>query len=326
MRAPDFWTEDNATARLLGPAGAAYALAGRLRRAMTRPWQAPVPVICIGNLVAGGAGKTPVALSVIAQLRARDIAVHALTRGYGGSRSGPLRVEPENHGVEAVGDEALLLARAAPTWVAADRRAGAAAAVSAGAAALVLDDGFQNPSLRKDLSLLVIDGGYGFGNGRVLPAGPLREPVACGLARADALVIVGDDESGVRNRHAGTLPLLEARLEPAREAPDLVGRRVLAFAGIGRPGKFFASLAAAGAVVAETAAFADHHPYRPTEVEHLLARARAIEALPVTTEKDAVRLPRSALPEVQVFPVTVTWRDPAALAALLDRSLEHGQS
>jgi len=267
-----------------------------------------------------------VALSVIALLRTRGIAVHALIRGYGGSQRGPLRVEPGRHDAETVGDEALLLARAAQTWVAADRRAGAAAAIAAGAEALVLDDGFQNPSLRKDLSLLVIDGGYGFGNGRVLPAGPLREPIEDGLSRADALVLIGCDERSVLSRHGGKLPVLEARLEPACEAPDLAGRRVLAFAGIGRPEKFFASLADAGAVVAETVVFSDHHPYKPAEVDRILARARDNDALPVTTEKDGMRLPRSALEEVQLFPVAVTWRKPAALAAFLDRMLEHGQS
>ncbi len=174
MRAPEFWQSDGALARLLAPLGAAYGLAGRLRRARARPAACGVPVVCIGNLVAGGAGKTPVALAVAGRLQDQGRAVQLLTRGYGGRARGPLRVEPGRQGAAEVGDEALLLAARAPTWVARDRAAGAAAAVAAGAEVLVMDDGFQNPALAKDLSLLVVDGASGFGNGRVMPAGPAR--------------------------------------------------------------------------------------------------------------------------------------------------------
>jgi tetraacyldisaccharide 4'-kinase len=326
VRAPEFWREDALTARLLMPLAAAYALAGKCRRASTRSWRPPVPVICVGNLVAGGAGKTPVALSVIERLKARGIAVHALTRGYGGDQTGPLRVDPQRHDAKTVGDEALLLARAAPTWVAADRRAGARAGIAEGAEALVLDDGFQNPSLAKDLSLLVVDGAYGFGNGRVLPAGPLREPIAAGMARTDAVVLLGEDAFALARRYGDDRPWLQASLGPTRETPDLAGRRVIAFAGIGRPEKFFASLAEAGASLAETRSFDDHHPYSASELEEILTRAEAIDALPVTTEKDAKRLPEGALRRVAVFPVAVTWRDPAALTMLLDRVFDHGQT
>jgi tetraacyldisaccharide 4'-kinase len=259
-----------------------------------------------------------VALALIEALASRGIAVHALTRGHGGREAGPLRVDPARHGASDVGDEALLLAAQAPCWVARDRAAGARAAVAAGAGALVMDDGFQNPSLIKDLSLVVVDGAAGFGNGFRIPAGPLREPVARGLARADALVLLGEDRTGVGGLAAGR-PVLHARLEPADDAGDLAGRDVLAFAGIGRPEKFFATLEALGARLVERVAFPDHHPFRPEEVARLLERAGRAGALPVTTAKDAVRLPPEARAAVRILPVRAVWQDAAALGALLDR-------
>jgi tetraacyldisaccharide 4'-kinase len=282
-------------------------------------------VICVGNLVAGGAGKTPVALALAELLKARGVGVHILTRGYGGRLPGPLRVELEVHDAGDVGDEALLLAACAPTWVARDRLAGARAAAAAGAAALVLDDGFQNPALAKDLSVLVIDGTYGLGNGRVMPAGPLREAPGRALARADAVVLIGEDRAGIETWLGGR-PLLRAELVPAPDAPDLAGQRVLAFAGIGRPEKVFATLEACGAELVERRAFPDHHPYGRSELDALIARAAALDARPVTTEKDAARLPADLRAAVAVLPVVLRWGDPAAAARLLDRLSDHGKS
>jgi len=304
-------------AAALAPLGALYGLAGRRRMAAAEPHRAGAPVVCVGNLVAGGAGKTPVGLAVAAALRARGGAVHTLTRGHGGRERGPLLVDPARHGADAVGDEALLLAADFPCWVARDRAAGANAAVAAGAGAIVMDDGFQNPGLFKDVSLVVVDGAVGFGNGRLIPAGPLRERVADGLARADALAILGEDRTGVAALAQG-LPVLRGRLEPPPDSTGLRGRRVLAFAGIGRPEKFFATLEALGAELAGRVPFADHHPYRPAEVAALLERAAALGALPVTTAKDAVRLPADTRARVHVLPVTVAWEDPGALDRLLD--------
>lgn len=318
MKTPAFWYRPPGLAStLLAPLGSLYGLAGRRRLAGTVPRKVGVPVVCIGNLVAGGAGKTPVGLAVIAALQARGVAVHALTRGHGGREAGPLTVDPRRHTAADVGDEALLLAGAAPCWVARDRLAGAERAAAAGAGAIVMDDGFQNPALHKDLSLIVADGAVGFGNGRLVPAGPLRERVADGLARADALVILGEDRHGLAAM-AGGRPVLTARLEPNPEAAArLASRDVLAFAGIGRPEKFFATLEALGARIAERVPFADHHPYRPTEVAALIDRAAALGALPVTTAKDAVRLPSDLRAKIAVLPVSVRWADERALAALL---------
>ncbi len=326
MRAPDFWTEDGALAALLAPLGAGYDLAGRLRRALVPSVAADIPVVCVGNLVAGGAGKTPVVLALVETLTARGVAVHCLSRGYGGSSPGPRRVDAACDSAAEVGDEALLLARAAPSWVARDRAAGARAAAAAGARVLVMDDGFQNPALAKDLSLLVVDGAYGFGNRRVMPAGPLRETVARGLARADAVVLLGRDDRNLRAPLGARLPLLTARLAPRHGSENLVGHRVLAFAGIGRPEKFFATLAGPeggpggglGAELVETRAFPDHHPYSAAELRSLRARARSLDAILVTTEKDAVRLTPEQREGIETLAVAVVWDDPAALQALLD--------
>ena len=319
MRAPDFWTEDGALAALLAPLGAGYDLAGRLRRALVPPVSADIPVICVGNLVAGGAGKTPVVLALAAALAARGAVVHCLSRGYGGRAPGPRRVDAARDSAAEVGDEALLLARAAPSWVARDRAAGARAAAAAGARVLVMDDGFQNPALAKDLSLVVVDGAYGFGNRRVMPAGPLRETVARGLARADAVVLLGRDERNLGPTLGARLPLLTARLAPRPGSESLAGRKVLAFAGIGRPEKFFATLAELGAELAGTRAFPDHHPYRATEIRDLRERARALGAILVTTEKDAARLAPEQRDGIETLAVAVAWDDPAALQALLDK-------
>lgn len=316
MRAPEFWTARAGAGALLAPLGAAYALGVRLRRRWARSVRVPVPVVCVGNLVVGGAGKTPVALAVGAALRGFGHRVVFLTRGYGGRLAGPVLVDAARHQAEDVGDEPLLLARRAPTMVARDRVAGAVAAVAAGAEILVLDDGFQNPSLAKDMALLVVDGGYGLGNGRVLPAGPLREPAAEGIARADAVVVLGEDRVGAAALAAGR-PLLHARLVPDLDGLALAGQRVLAFAGIARPAKFFETVAALGCTLVATHAFADHHAYTPDEIMRLVEAAAAAGAVPLTTEKDHVRLSVAARPMVQMLRVAVEWREPERIQALL---------
>ncbi len=220
---------------------------------------------------------------------------------------------PRVHESSQVGDEALLLAAAAPTWIARDRVAGARAARGSGAKLLIMDDGFQNPTLHKDVSLLVIDGAFGFGNGRVIPAGPLREPASDGLSRADALVLIGADRAGIAAQAAGR-PLLRARLVPTAEsAARIAGRRVLAFAGIGRPEKFFASLRELDCELVAERPFADHHAYSRAEFEGLLADAARLDALPVTTAKDAARLPADLRRPVVVLDVRLVWDDEGAL-------------
>lgn len=312
MKPPRFWRTGGPLSVMLAPLGWGWAAGAALRGSFTTPWRAPIPVVCIGNLVAGGAGKTPVALSVAHRLSG----AHFLSRGYGGSLTGPVRVDPDHHDYLQVGDEPLLLARLAPCWVAQERAAGARAAALAGASCLVMDDGYQDPSIAKDISLLVVDGHVGFGAGRCMPAGPLRESLRCGLRRADAVVILGDDRTGAA-RQIGDLPILRGRLEPENETKAMAGRAVVAFAGIGRPEKFFHMLESQGAVLTERRAFPDHHRYSTTEIAHLIAAAEKGRAVLVTTSKDYVRVPAHQREHVAALSITVTWEDEAALMKVL---------
>jgi len=315
LQAPEFWAHDGILPRLLSPA-AAITTAVTARRVRRHGWRAPVPVICCGNVTIGGAGKTTVALDIGRRLVARGVAAHFLLRGYGGTVRGPHRVGPEDTAAD-VGDEALLLAAAAPTWVGGDRAASARAAVSSGAQALVLDDGLQNPTLEKDLSLLVVDGEGGFGNGRVLPAGPLREPLAAGAARCQAAVLVGPDAGAI----AASLPppVLRASLCAAPGVATWLGRSVFAFAAIARPEKFFTMLSQAGVVLAGRMAFPDHHAFTEGDLRRVLDEAAHCNAAPVTTPKDAVRLPAAHRGRIGVVGVSLVWDDPAELESLLAR-------
>jgi len=320
-RAPAFWRRGGGTLLpcLLSPFAA--AVAGVTAYRVSRPgWRAPVPVICCGNVTVGGAGKTTLALDLGRRLVARGHAVHFLLRGYGGTARGTHRVAPGDTAA-TVGDESLLLADVAPTWSGADRAASARAAVAAGATVLVLDDGLQNSTLHKDLSLLVVDGASGFGNGRVLPAGPLRESIAAGAARCQAAVLIGSDLAGAAAELPPSLPVLRAGLVPDAGVAALGGRKVLAFAGIALPGKFFGMLRDAGVVIAAAVPFADHHAYTDNELRLLLDQAARLDAVLVTTPKDAVRLPDDIRGQVHVVDVTLEWQDPAPLEALLARTM-----
>jgi tetraacyldisaccharide 4'-kinase len=307
MQAPDFWRRRGAVSTALLPASWLFDAVGRRRRARARPVSAGMPVLCIGNLVAGGAGKTPLTLALAEEIAGRGIAAAILTRGYGGNLAGPIAVDPAVHDFRAIGDEPLLLARAAPCIVARDRPSGAALARALGAQILLMDDGLQNPSLVQDLRLIAIDGGYGFGNGRVLPAGPLREALDRGLARIHGAVVIGADRFGLADRLGGRLPVARAVLVPQTDAARWCGRRVFAFAGIGRPQKFFDTLAALGAEIVATRSFADHHPYGEAEIAHLVQAAGAAGAAAVTTAKDGVRLPPSWRDRIETLDVVLRW-------------------
>ena len=313
MRPPEFWQHDNVLARLLSPLGWIYGASVAWKMRNTASSRSPATVICVGNLSVGGTGKTPVAVEIARLLIARGKKPFFLTRGYGGNHSGPLEVTPD-HAASDVGDEPLLLAQTAPVVVARNRRDGANFAVARGADTIVMDDGHQNFALVKDLSLVVVDGEAGFGNGYVVPAGPLREPVVQGLARADAVIITGDGTPDLGNF---AKPVLRSHLTHLE--PDIAGRRIVAFAGIGRPEKFFQSLKAQGANLLATLSFADHHTYTAGEIARLRSKARANNAELVTTEKDYVRLTPSEREGIRALPVRATFDNQPDLERLLDR-------
>jgi tetraacyldisaccharide 4'-kinase len=318
MMAPRFWADARPgwIARALGPLGAVYGEA--TARRMARPGvRASAPVVCVGNFTVGGAGKTPTAIAIAKLLRSLGERPAFLSRGHGGApRTAPLRVDSNRHRARVIGDEPLLLARVAPCWVGVDRVASARAAIAAGASVLVMDDGLQNPALVKDLAFAVVDVDARFGNGLCLPAGPLRAPVAAQMPFVHALVAIG--EGGSLESIAGDKPILRARLQPdAVAASRLIGRSVLAFAGIARPAKFFATLEGIGARLAATRVFPDHHRFTSREIEALLARATANAWLPVTTEKDHARIPPDLARAVAVLPVTLRFDAPEEATRLL---------
>ena len=324
MRPPGFWftspDRPDWRALALAPLGAVYsaATARRLRRS---GYRSRVPVICIGNLNLGGTGKTPTVIALHARLQAAGITAHIVSRGHGGSILGPVRVAQDRHSAAQVGDEPLLLAAFGPVWVAKDRAAGAQAAEAAGAEAIILDDGFQNPSLAKDVSLIIVDAVTGFGNGRIVPSGPLRESVAAGIARADAVLSVGENADQALFRRtwgeAISIPCLTGALRPLPTGMDWSGLPVLAFAGIGRPAKFFATLKSLGADLRSTKPLDDHQPLTETLMRRLEAEAKSHDAQLVTTEKDAVRLPAGFRKKVLTLPVRLELDDWSPLDARL---------
>ncbi|MFE1602822.1 tetraacyldisaccharide 4'-kinase [Methylobacterium sp. ID0610] len=316
MRPPGFWwsVPPALPARLLAPLGRLYGR--RVARRMARPGaEAPLPVICVGNVGLGGAGKTPTALAVAGLLREVGRSPAFLSRGYGGQLRGPVRVDPARHAAADVGDEPLLLARAAPTIVARDRVAGAALCAAGGAGVIVMDDGLQNPSLRKSWSVAVFDAAVGIGNGLPFPAGPLRASLAEHWPFIDAVLIIGAGAAGERvaaeaARHGRPVIRGSLRPDPAAAA-GLAGQPVLAFAGIGRPEKFFDSLRAIGADLRATRAFPDHHAYGAADLAALERDAARAGLRLVTTEKDRVRLPAGA--PVAVLPVSLRLADADAV-------------
>lgn len=327
MRAPRFWWQPSPSlpANLLRPVGLIYGsvAASRMKR---RGEQVELPVICIGNFTAGGAGKTPSAIAVATILDGTGESPAFLSRGYGGRLAGPVRVQPQ-HGAADVGDEPVLLSRTVRTIVSRSRPAGARLAYEIGATVVVMDDGLQNPSLIKDCVIAVVDGATGIGNGLPLPAGPLRAPMEAQWPLVDAVLVIGDGEPGRQialeaDEHGKRV--FTASLEPAPEAAEaLKGRRIMAFAGIGRPEKFFDTLHACGAIVDVTHAFPDHHPFKPEEVAALRQEAETLGLLPVTTEKDLVRIADAseAWPELTALPVRLRIENETGLRNLLMRRI-----
>jgi tetraacyldisaccharide 4'-kinase len=317
MREPGFWYRPASfKSHLLRPLGALYG-AIAARRLARKGIDAGIPVLCVGNYHGGGAGKTPTVLALASLLRELGETPVVLSRGYRGKLRGPIRVDPARHSAADVGDEPLMLSRNVPVVVARDRAAGVALAKSQRASVILMDDGFQNPAVAKDASLIVIDSARAIGNGQVMPAGPLRAPLAVQIERTDALVVIGEgsaaDAVAARVAARGK-PVWRAQFRPdGAVLAQLAGKRVLAFAGIGDPIRFFNTLNAAGVAVVRGRAFADHQAFRAREIDSLIAEARRDGLVLVTTEKDFVRLPDGAAGDILPFAVTLAFDDAAGL-------------
>lgn len=327
MREPGFWYRPRSPkSHLLSPLGALYG-AITARRMARKGFDAGIPVLCVGNYHVGGAGKTPTVLALTRLLRELGETPVVLSRGYGGRLHGPVMVDRMRHTAADVGDEPLMMVRDVPVAVARDRLDGVALAKSQGATVILMDDGFQNPLLLKDASLIVIDSERGLGNGKVFPAGPLRAPLKPQLSRTDALVLIGDGHAadGVATEIAARKkPVLRACLKPdAAAVAQLFGKPVFAFAGIGDPERFFRSLRASGVEVARTRPFADHHMFSQPELAALAADAQREQLMLVTTEKDLARLRGTkGVPEgIVPFAVQLEFDDPAALRQLISDHL-----
>jgi tetraacyldisaccharide 4'-kinase len=321
MKTPAYWQHKSMIAQCLRPLSWLYRAIHQWRMRKLPATSLPVPVICVGNITAGGAGKTPTVIA-LAQLLQREFGVqaHVLSRGYGGSCAHVTRVDAHAHSATEVGDEPLLIARVTPCWIARKRLDAAHAAMTSGASLLLMDDGLQNPTITKTASLLVIDGGFGIGNGYVLPAGALRESWQDVLSKASAVVMIGHDTQGLRARIPAQIPVFQAMIQPLRDAQtndDWMDTRVVAFAGIARPQKFYDTLRQLGVSLQETHDFSDHYAYTHEDVQRLINRAHALGAQLVTTEKDLVRIPKPYLAQVKALPVGLVWDDEAALVSWL---------
>jgi tetraacyldisaccharide 4'-kinase len=327
MRTPKFWYGQKISilSLLLTPVSWIYALTHATLLGIAKPWQSPIPVICVGNLTVGGHGKTPTALSICHILKSYNKSVHFISRGYKGSLNGPILVNPSSHSAIEVGDEPLLLSEIAPTWVSANREAGIRLAHKMGAEIIIMDDGFQNPSIKKDLSIIVIDGEVGFGNGHLIPAGPLREGINAGLSRANAVVIIGEDKKNLKStileinsyRSQKPFQVLTSRLEPDVGSNSFGKKKVLAFTGISRPEKFFNTLIKLGYDIVVKKSFPDHHQYTKKELANLHKTAQIENVQLITTSKDYVRLTMSQQKGISVLPVKIDWGNKVVLDSLL---------
>ncbi|MBR1600900.1 MAG: tetraacyldisaccharide 4'-kinase [Alphaproteobacteria bacterium] len=317
MKTPKYWQSNSLTSKFLSPFGAIYGFATQLRLRLKSPRKVSIPVICIGNITAGGTGKTPVSLSIAKLLTNEMYHPFFVSRGYGGKLQNVI-VNSKKHTAKDVGDEPLLLSKQAPVVVNANRYEAAQKAVEQGADVIIMDDGFQNPSLYKDLSFMVFDGNYGIGNGKIIPAGPLRETLENGRKRADAVIILGKDKHELAKRC--DLPMFSGHTEAIQTTIN--NQDVIAFAGIGHPQKFYHTLKQQGFNVVKTIDFPDHHFYTRDELENIINEAEQLNAQIYTTSKDFVKIPPLYSQDINVLEIAVVWDNPEELISFIKQKIQ----
>lgn len=317
MKTPEYWNKKNLVSNILLPLGCLYNLATKLNIRFSYPKSIGKPVICVGNLTAGGTGKTPVAISLAEIIQSLGKKPFFISRGYGGKLKGII-VDNQKHTATEVGDEPLLLSRQATVVVNPDRCQAACKAIENGADLIIMDDGFQNPGLKKDLSFLVFDGGFGYGNGRGIPSGPLRESLSDGLKRAQAVIIIGEDKHNL-SRQFGFLPVFKGKIVP--KPFKITNPDAIAFAGIGRPDKFYASMSETGFNLLKTIDFPDHHQYTQPELENLISLAKLQQAELYTTSKDFVKIPAELQKNFKVLEIGIQWENKPALIDFLQKRI-----
>jgi tetraacyldisaccharide 4'-kinase len=325
LKNPGFWKDKhNLYGVLLSPFSALYQFVTSQRERFTSSIKVNVPVICVGNIVLGGAGKTPVAIMIASALQEQGLNVHILSRGYGGKLKGPLLVDPFHHTAQKVGDEPLLLAKIAPTWVSKNKIEGAQAAIKAGAEIILLDDGLQNPTLYKDFSILIVNGEYGLGNERIFPAGPLRETAQSAFRKANIIIMMGKDRQFLEKKWRGNCPIFHGDLSPnMSDIQALKNKAIYAFAGIGHPEKFFTMLRNYGLHIIAEKAFPDHYPFKHKDLKELRTQANQFKAQLVTTEKDFLRLPQEEHQDIKIIRVHAVAREKNLILNLIHKVVSH---
>jgi len=324
LRAPSFWykKENSLFSMLLFPISIIYRLISFIHFVLSKTKKASIPVICIGNIVVGGAGKTPVALKIGKILKLSGYSPHFLTRGYSGKIKNNLKVK-SHHSAEEVGDESLILSSVAPTWIGANRIKSALLAKNNKADCLILDDGFQNPNIFKDFSIIVIDGKQGFGNARVLPSGPLRESIKRGMKRANAVIIIGKDEVNIKETIPSSIPCFLGKFDVSKNEEIFKGKNVTAFAGIAYPIKFFETLKNQGANILKSITFPDHYIYKENDLLKLVEISNNNKSILVTTKKDLIRIPENYQTVIHTLEGEIQLEDEPVLKEMLTNLLEN---
>ena len=324
LKAPRFWYKKNDTylSNTLYPLSLLFRFGTKIRNILSRKRTSKLPIICIGNIVVGGAGKTPVAIKLGSLLMKNGYNPHFVSKGYGGIETNNILVK-EWHSAQSVGDESLLLSEIAPTWIGKDRNKSFILAQENGADCIILDDGFQNPSLQKDFSIIVINGEQGFGNKRVIPSGPLRESISRGISRANLIIVIGEITNDVKRKIPSTIPLIHAKFEISKENKIYKNQKVTAFAGIAYPDKFYNSLSEQGAVIEKQISYPDHHIFDENDMLNLAEMANITKSILVTTKKDYVRIPKSYRSLVSTLNGEIIFEDENLLIEILSNLLEN---